>query len=536
MKEIKMVGKYVNALSKLGIFNLTQFDKCVFLDSDLVIYQNIDDLFNKPDWSAVEDCLPYHKRPQNYVLGESSFCSGMFVFTPDTNFYNKLLAQLISLPQNIKWHDQAILAYNNQDWMQRPELHLPCEYDLLVAAQEDVLNLYLSQGGKQEDIKVKHFVSHKDAPYDAKPAYYFWDNVYEEYYDYYLYINSIIMKYNLKLECCHMDHIYRLFEKDVNKSDIKTTIDLVVPYVDCTDENWKKLFCKYNPNSSKDINGIERFRGQGEFFRFFFRGIEANLPWIGNIYLLVSSKSQVPSWIDQTKVKIITHEQFIPKEYLPTFNSCTIEMFLWNIPGLREYFLYLNDDFFITHYITMEKFFDYNKALFSLKKRQILSSMYDHHCANNYNLLFKNKDYYLHLNHEIRPLFKSKVAACYNKYKAAINKSISRFRADTNFNVYLYLLYMFKENLQIESNLKEDYLDSKANLNIFKLRNDPIKPVLCINDTSEEFSIYDNKNLFWQFYSRFPKKSIYELNDFSKKPKNPHEQKSYGQSNTYLYF
>ena len=49
MKDIKMVGKYVNALSKLSIFNLTQFEKCVFLDSDLVIYHNIDDLFDKPN-------------------------------------------------------------------------------------------------------------------------------------------------------------------------------------------------------------------------------------------------------------------------------------------------------------------------------------------------------------------------------------------------------------------------------------------------------------------------------------------------------
>ena len=102
MFEHSMVAKYVNALSKLTIFNLTQFEKCVFLDSDLVIFKNIDDLFDKPDWSAVEDCLPVHIRPQKYKLGESSFCSGMFVFSPSVEFYNKLLDSLKTLPKNIK--------------------------------------------------------------------------------------------------------------------------------------------------------------------------------------------------------------------------------------------------------------------------------------------------------------------------------------------------------------------------------------------------------------------------------------------------
>ena len=94
--------------------------------------------------------------------------------------------------------------------------------------------------------------------------------------------------------------------------DNNEKIDVVVPYVDFQDENWQKL--------AKE-NGIEidinRYRGQGDFFKYFFRGIDRNISWINNIYLLVQSESQVPQWIDKTKVKIILHEDFIPKEYLP---------------------------------------------------------------------------------------------------------------------------------------------------------------------------------------------------------------------------
>ena len=542
MKKRKMVGKYVNALAKLYIFNLTQFNKCVFLDSDLTILQNIDDLFDKPDWSAVEDCLPYHKRPQKYIIGESSFCSGMFVFSPNEQFYSKLLYQLPNLQEGIKWHDQAILAYNNQNWMQQTELHLPCEYDLLIAAQEDVLNKYLTLGGKQENIKVKHYVSHKDAPYDKKEAYYFWDNVYEEYYRYYIYINKIITDNKLDIELCHLENIYKLSEKNNHHIKDKLLIDLVVPYVDSTDPNWQKLFIQYNKDIDKTISGKERFRGQGDFFRFFFRGIEKNIPWINNIYLLVQSKSQVPKWLDQTNVKIITHDQFIPKEYLPTFNSCTIEMFLWNISGLVEKFIYLNDDFFITNYISADKLFFNNKCLFNLISRSITKnySLYDYHCSNNYKLLFGETQNYLHLDHEIRPLYKSKIIECYNKYKKEIDKSISQFRTNKNYNIYLYSLYLIKNNLQANSLLKENYIDNKSSKENFKLLDTYNKPVLCINDTSEEENIYENKYLIWEFYQRFPNKSKYELYDMNKKPVKPEVEKSKskadGQSNCYLYF
>ena len=40
-------------------------------------------------------------------------------------------------------------------------------------------------------------------------------------------------------------------------------------------------------------------------------------------------------------------EEFIPKEYLPTFNSNVIEMNLHRIENLSEKFILFNDDLFI---------------------------------------------------------------------------------------------------------------------------------------------------------------------------------------------
>ena len=53
------------------------------------------------------------------------------------------------------------------------------------------------------------------------------------------------------------------------------------------------------------------------------RGISTYMPYIKNVFLLVSNIEQVPDYVDQSKVKIVLHKDFIPEEFIPTFNSCT---------------------------------------------------------------------------------------------------------------------------------------------------------------------------------------------------------------------
>ena len=76
----------------------------------------------------------------------------------------------------------------------------------------------------------------------------------------------------------------------------------------------------------------------------------------------------MPSWLDTTKVRIITHEQIIPRKFLPTFNSSVIELFLHKIPGLSEHFIYVNDDFYAWSPMTQNDFFNFttNTCKFNL--------------------------------------------------------------------------------------------------------------------------------------------------------------------------
>ena len=53
----------------------------------------------------------------------------------------------------------------------------------------------------------------------------------------------------------------------------------------------------------------------------------------------------------------MNHRDFIPAEYLPTFNSNTIELNIHRIEGLADRFVLFNDDTFLTRGCRPEDFF-----------------------------------------------------------------------------------------------------------------------------------------------------------------------------------
>lgn len=135
-------------------------------------------------------------------------------------------------------------------------------------------------------------------------------------------------------------------------------IDFVVTWVDMADPVWKEEFAKYSGQSDIEKNGVSdaRFRDYG-FLRYWFRGIEKFAPWVRKIHFVTSG--QRPAWFDPShpKINLVSHKDFIPEEYLPTFNSVVIERFMHRIPGLSERFVYFNDDFYIIRPVSQERFF-----------------------------------------------------------------------------------------------------------------------------------------------------------------------------------
>lgn len=297
-------------------------------------------------------------------------------------------------------------------------------------------------------------------------------------------------------------------------------IDLVIPYVNSLDPKWIELYTKYNNLKEKnaEINGISRFRGQGDFFKYMFRCIERNMPWLNNIFLVVQSVSQVPSWLNTDKIKVVTHEQFIPKEYLPLFNSTAIEMFIWNIPGLSEQFLYTNDDILPVGVLKPEQFFSDGKCRTNGRFCYDIKSMYGHHIVNSYELVYEKKNtfkgYCVGFSHLIRPLLKSKCQECFEKYKDKILESITKFRDLKNYNVYIYDNYMIKntDTLPRLGIISKTVHGAMSNKEISRRLADIGKAfnILNICDSTDDVDVYEKDSLRGTFAKIYGYKSKYE--------------------------
>lgn len=132
-------------------------------------------------------------------------------------------------------------------------------------------------------------------------------------------------------------------------------IDFVVLWVDGTDPAWQAERRNYRLDQGMDASEI-RYRDWGTL-RHLLRSIERFAPWHRRIHLV--TWGHLPEWLntDHPKLHIVRHSDYIPREWLPTFNSNVLELNLWRIDDLAEQFVLLNDDTFLTRPTQPEDFF-----------------------------------------------------------------------------------------------------------------------------------------------------------------------------------
>ncbi len=139
----------------------------------------------------------------------------------------------------------------------------------------------------------------------------------------------------------------------MKNDEIREEIDFVIAWVDGSDPLWLDERKKYDSNPG---NNEVRFRDWG-LLRYWFRCVEQNAPWVRKIHFV--TWGHVPAWLDtgNPKLHIVKHTDFIPEQYLPTFNANPIELNLHRIPDLAEQFVFFNDDMFLTGAVGADYFF-----------------------------------------------------------------------------------------------------------------------------------------------------------------------------------
>lgn len=136
----------------------------------------------------------------------------------------------------------------------------------------------------------------------------------------------------------------------------KSGIDFVVSWVDGSDPDWLASRAEYASRLGETRMNEARFR-DWDLFKYWFRGVERCAPWVDNVHFV--TWGHIPAWlnVDHPKLKIVRHEDYIPAQYLPTFNSHAIELNMHRIPGLSRRFVYFNDDVYMLRPVQPRYFF-----------------------------------------------------------------------------------------------------------------------------------------------------------------------------------
>lgn len=160
--------------SKYYALGLDGYEKIVHLDADTLMYRNCDELFDRPDLSAVPDAI-YADTPQDvlrdYALSPKDRWhaypnAGVVAVTPSPERLDGFLKAMESLKPEYPISDQNGLAFLCRDWPERPDLHLPFQYN----AYAKHLDQYpVWEIPSMESVRIIHYVGPKPWQYGVPP-------------------------------------------------------------------------------------------------------------------------------------------------------------------------------------------------------------------------------------------------------------------------------------------------------------------------------------------------------------------------------
>lgn len=291
-------------------------------------------------------------------------------------------------------------------------------------------------------------------------------------------------------------------------------MDIVITYVNGNDPVWQKDYEKFTKVPVME----KRFRDWGTL-QYLLRGIEKHMPFIRKVFLVVSHRSQIPEWVDESNLNVVLHEDFVPQEYLPTFNCNTLEMNLHRIKGLDEQYLYFNDDLFPVRDCKPGDFYRDGKSLIGFTKHYWGTGMFKQICRNSDALARKALGMpasrsFIRPQHICAPMLKSECEKMCSIVAEDIAASYTRTREGRNCNQYMFTDYLFYQGKALSEKISSKHLSvavSSAS-RIRKAIEAPSRNLICINDVRLSEKRYEKlrNTVIDAFEKKFPQKSRFE--------------------------
>lgn len=305
------------------------------------------------------------------------------------------------------------------------------------------------------------------------------------------------------------------------------TIPIVYLWVDGNDPSYR---ARHNLTSATSRN-----RDNGEL-KYSLRSLEKYLPWWKGTLYIVTDK-QTPSWLDihNSRVKIVDHTDIIPKEFLPTRTSCTIEWFVHLIPEITDYFILMSDDVMFIRTCSPNTFMHNNKPILQFNKNILRNTkdnlddlkknnkMWLHNVYNDMNILedsintvFKNKFF---IQHSPKIFSKKVIIQVHSLLHDKIKESIIMSKNDRIYgtlNTIYFITYYMAHILKLDivpNNATEIFYEIYNSSDITKIleeiKSNTKDTFLCINDDFNDVS--KTSELQKLFESLYPESSSFEV-------------------------
>ena len=135
---------------KFRLFELTQFEKLVYLDADTIVLKNMDNIFEEKSIAICKDDYQFTGNKNDENCGCNS---GVMVISPDVQLYNKLIEELPKALARGMSGDQGILNLflDNNVW-------LPAYYNMTPNMIDKACYRERYFDFRYKDIRVVHFI------------------------------------------------------------------------------------------------------------------------------------------------------------------------------------------------------------------------------------------------------------------------------------------------------------------------------------------------------------------------------------------
>lgn len=245
-------------------------------------------------------------------------------------------------------------------------------------------------------------------------------------------------------------------------------IDVVIAWVDGNEPNHRAKRLAYSSGVAEvardDVGGEMRYRATGEIF-YSVGSILRFAPWVRKIWIITDNQDpHLEEFLERnfpertTAVEIVDHKVIFEgyEEFLPTFNSISIETMMWRIPDLAERFLYLNDDMFLAAPVEPTVWFDGEQTTLYAERISTLAGRllrwvkpkrggvkpfgYKDAMVNSAQVL--GSSYFWHFPHAPAPLRKSFYERFFGEHPELLRQNARhRFREGSQFS-FVSLFYI----------------------------------------------------------------------------------------------